>query len=58
MRTRDPASITAEVELLLDRHGIEQFFVVDSVFNARAATPSACAQLLDRSGDGSAGPAS
>jgi radical SAM superfamily enzyme YgiQ (UPF0313 family) len=34
MRTRDPAGIAAEVADLLDRHGIEQFFVVDSVFNA------------------------
>jgi radical SAM superfamily enzyme YgiQ (UPF0313 family) len=34
MRTRDPAGIAAEVEMLLDEHGIDQFFVVDSVFNA------------------------
>ena len=34
MRTREPASIAAEAEALLDVHGIDQFFVVDSVFNA------------------------
>src|SRR5947207_14547761 len=34
MRTRDPASIRAEVETLLDVQCIDQFFVVDSVFNA------------------------
>ena len=46
MRTRDPASIAAEVELLLDRHGIEQFFVVDSVFNApRGYAERVCAAL-------------
>src|SRR5437667_8855846 len=33
MRTRDPAGIAAEVAALLDAHGIDQFFVVDSVFN-------------------------
>jgi radical SAM superfamily enzyme YgiQ (UPF0313 family) len=34
MRTRDPAAIAAEVTALVDEHGIDQFFVVDSVFNA------------------------
>ena len=34
MRTRAPEAIAAEVETLLDEHGIDQFFVVDSVFNA------------------------
>jgi hypothetical protein len=34
MRTRDPEGIAAEVRALLDAHGIDQFFVVDSVFNA------------------------
>jgi radical SAM superfamily enzyme YgiQ (UPF0313 family) len=34
MRTRDPASVAAEVRTLLDEHGVSQFFVVDSVFNA------------------------
>ncbi len=34
MRTRDPASIAAEARELLDVHGIDQFFVVDSIFNA------------------------
>ena len=34
MRTRDPALVAAEVRELLDAHGVNQFFVVDSVFNA------------------------
>ncbi|HKA89973.1 MAG TPA: radical SAM protein, partial [Haliangiales bacterium] len=34
MRTRDPALIAAEVRALLDDHGVDQFFVVDSIFNA------------------------
>ena len=34
MRTRDPALVAAEVQALLDDHGIDQFFVVDSIFNA------------------------
>jgi len=34
MRTRDPAGIAAEVRMLLDEHGVDQFFVVDSIFNA------------------------
>lgn len=34
MRTRDPAGIAAEVRAMLDEHGVTQFFVVDSVFNA------------------------
>jgi radical SAM superfamily enzyme YgiQ (UPF0313 family) len=34
MRTRSPEAIAAEVETLLDRWGLDQFFVVDSVFNA------------------------
>jgi radical SAM superfamily enzyme YgiQ (UPF0313 family) len=34
MRTRDPASIADEVRTLVDEHGVDQFFVVDSVFNA------------------------
>jgi radical SAM superfamily enzyme YgiQ (UPF0313 family) len=34
MRTRDPALVAAEVRTLLDEHGIDQFFVVDSIFNA------------------------
>jgi len=34
MRTRDPALVAAEAERLLDEHGIDQFFVVDSIFNA------------------------
>jgi radical SAM superfamily enzyme YgiQ (UPF0313 family) len=34
MRTRDPAHVAAEVRMLLDEHGLDQFFIVDSVFNA------------------------
>ena len=34
MRTRDPALVAAEAGRLLDEHGIDQFFVVDSIFNA------------------------
>ena len=36
MRTRDPEAIAAEVATLLDEHGVDQFFIVDSVFNAPA----------------------
>jgi radical SAM superfamily enzyme YgiQ (UPF0313 family) len=34
MRLRDPAAIAAEVASLLDDHGVDQFFVVDSIFNS------------------------
>jgi radical SAM superfamily enzyme YgiQ (UPF0313 family) len=34
MRTRDPEAIAEEVRTLLEDHGIDQFFIVDSVFNA------------------------
>jgi radical SAM superfamily enzyme YgiQ (UPF0313 family) len=34
MRTRDPALVAAEVRVLLEDHGVDQFFVVDSIFNA------------------------
>jgi len=34
MRTRDPAGIAREAESLLDEHGLDQFFIVDSIFNA------------------------
>ena len=34
MRMRDPAAVAAEARTLLDHHGIDQFFIVDSVFNA------------------------
>jgi len=34
MRTRDPSLVATEAERLLDEHGIDQFFVVDSIFNA------------------------
>jgi radical SAM superfamily enzyme YgiQ (UPF0313 family) len=46
MRTRDPEAIAAEVRTLLDEHGIDQFFVVDSVFNApRGYAERVCAAL-------------
>src|SRR5439155_1497472 len=46
MRTRDPEGIAAEVAALLDAHGIDQFFVVDSVFNApRGYAERVCAAL-------------
>ena len=45
MRMRDPAAIAAEVRTLLD-DGIDQFFVVDSVFNApRGYAERVCAAL-------------
>ena len=45
MRVRDPAAIAAEVRALLD-DGIDQFFVVDSVFNApRGYAERVCAAL-------------
>ena len=34
MRTRTPALLADEVHALLDEHGIDQFFIVDSIFNA------------------------
>jgi radical SAM superfamily enzyme YgiQ (UPF0313 family) len=46
MRTRDPASITAEVERLVDDHGIDQFFVVDSIFNAPRGYAERVAEAL------------
>jgi radical SAM superfamily enzyme YgiQ (UPF0313 family) len=46
MRTRDPAGIAAEVRELLDEHGLDQFFVVDSIFNApRGYAERVCAAL-------------
>jgi len=46
MRTRHPEGIAAEVATLLDEHGIDQFFVVDSVFNApRGYAERVCAAL-------------
>src|SRR5262249_5732729 len=48
MRMRDPARIAAEVDTLLDE-GIDQFFVVDSVFNApRGYAERVCAALQPR----------
>jgi radical SAM superfamily enzyme YgiQ (UPF0313 family) len=46
MRTRDPRAIAAEVVTLLERDGVDQFFVVDSVFNApRGYAERVCAAL-------------
>jgi radical SAM superfamily enzyme YgiQ (UPF0313 family) len=46
MRTRDPREIAAEVEELVAEHGIEQFFIVDSIFNApRGYAERVCAAL-------------
>jgi radical SAM superfamily enzyme YgiQ (UPF0313 family) len=46
MRTRDPGGIAAEARGLLERYGIDQFFVVDSVFNApRGYAERVCAAL-------------
>src|SRR5438093_2755218 len=33
VRTRDPRAIATEARTLLEEHGLEQFFVVDSIFN-------------------------
>ena len=46
MRTRDPALIAAEVRGLLDEHGIDQFFVVDSIFNAPRGYAERVAEAL------------
>lgn len=45
MRTRDPRAIVAEVARLLDE-GIEQFFVVDSIFNSPRGYAEAVADAL------------
>jgi len=46
MRMRDPARIAAEVESLLDDHGVDQLFIVDSIFNApRGYAERVCAAL-------------
>jgi radical SAM superfamily enzyme YgiQ (UPF0313 family) len=46
MRTRDPAQVAAEAAMLLDEHGIDQFFIVDSIFNApRGYAERVCAAL-------------
>ncbi len=46
MRTRSPEAIAAEVRCLVDDHGLDQFFVVDSVFNApRGHAERVCAAL-------------
>src|SRR5262249_60826713 len=46
MRTRDPALIAAEVRGLLDEHGIDQFFIVDSIFNAPRGYAERVAEAL------------
>jgi radical SAM superfamily enzyme YgiQ (UPF0313 family) len=46
MRTRDPALVAAEVRELLDVHGVSQFFVVDSVFNAPRGYAERVAEAL------------
>jgi radical SAM superfamily enzyme YgiQ (UPF0313 family) len=45
MRTRSPASIADEVRGLLDQ-GLEQFFVVDSIFNAPRGYAESIAEAL------------
>jgi radical SAM superfamily enzyme YgiQ (UPF0313 family) len=46
MRTRAPEAIAAEVKSLLDDQGVDQFFIVDSVFNApRGYAEAVCAAL-------------
>jgi len=47
MRTRDPSRIAAEVQELLDVHGVEQFFVVDSIFNAPRGYAERVAEALE-----------
>jgi radical SAM superfamily enzyme YgiQ (UPF0313 family) len=46
MRTRDPALVAAEVRELVDDHGIDQFFVVDSIFNAPRGYAERVAEAL------------
>jgi radical SAM superfamily enzyme YgiQ (UPF0313 family) len=46
MRTRDPGHIAGEVRALVDGFGVEQFFIVDSIFNApRGYAERVCAAL-------------
>jgi radical SAM superfamily enzyme YgiQ (UPF0313 family) len=46
MRTRAPDAIAAEVAELLDEHGVDQLFIVDSIFNApRGYAERVCAAL-------------
>lgn len=49
MRTRDPAAIADEVTALLDA-GVEQLFVVDSIFNSPRGYAEAVADALARLG--------
>ncbi len=46
MRMRDPALIAVEVRTLLDEHGVDQFFVVDSIFNAPRGYAERVAEAL------------
>jgi radical SAM superfamily enzyme YgiQ (UPF0313 family) len=46
MRTRDPALVAAEVRDLVDTHGVSQFFIVDSVFNAPRGYAERVAEAL------------
>ena len=46
MRTRDPSLIAAEVRGLLDQHGVDQFFIVDSIFNAPRGYAERVAEAL------------
>ncbi len=46
MRTRDPAAVAAEVRILLDDHGVDQFFIVDSIFNAPRGYAERVAEAL------------
>lgn len=46
MRTRDPAAVAAEARSLLDDYGTDQFFVVDSIFNAPRGYAERVAEAL------------
>ncbi len=46
MRTRDPALVAAEVQGLVETHGVRQFFIVDSVFNAPRGYAERVAEAL------------
>jgi radical SAM superfamily enzyme YgiQ (UPF0313 family) len=46
MRLRDPARVADEVRTLLDEHGIDQFFIVDSIFNAPRGYAERIAEAL------------
>lgn len=46
MRTRDPGAVAREVRTLLDEHGVDQFFIVDSIFNAPRGYAERVAEAL------------